>query len=283
MKSFSLKINGLKQNIYTWGNSKNPKIFFFHGWLDTGASFDFVCQHLQNKFYCIAPDMRGYGKSEHTQNPLGYFFVEYVADAWELLHQLSPKEKLNIVGHSLGGYVASHFSGAYPERVSRLINIEGFGIPDRKPEEGPGQFKKWMEGIHQKRFNIHLSLADFAKRLMQKNPRLLPERALFLAKHLTQKTKKGFIMSADPKHKLVEPYLVQLKNVSCFWQNIQAKCLLVLGEKTETKDFITQKEIKKRMSLFPKGTKTITIAGAGHMLHHEKPKELAKAIIFNNL
>lgn len=278
MKSFSLKINGLKQNIYTWGNPKNPKIFFFHGWLDSGASFDFVCRYLEDKFYCIAPDMRGYGKSEHTQNYLGYFFVEYVADAWELFNQLSPKEKLNIVGHSLGGYVVSHFSGAYPERVDRFVNIEGFGIPDRKPEEGPKQFKKWMEGLHQKRFNTHLSLADFAKRLIQKNPRLLPERALFLAKNLTQKTKQGFIMSADPKHKLVEPYLIQLKNVACFWKNIRAKCLLVLGEKTEMKNFISAKEIKKRMSLFPRGTRIVTIPDCAHMVHHEKPVELGTII-----
>src|SRR3990167_1907429 len=126
MKSFKLKINSLKFQFYTWGKSILPKLFLFHGWMESGASFHFLCEHLQKKFYCIAPDLRGFGKTEHTSNPLGYFFFEYIADAHAIFQKLAPREKVRILGHSMGGNLLSLYAGTFPEQVSHFINIEGF-------------------------------------------------------------------------------------------------------------------------------------------------------------
>src|SRR5215831_9071330 len=233
MTSRKFQIHGLSQRCYFWGSPKNPKLVLLHGWLDTGAGFEFLCRTLQRHFYCIAPDMRGYGKSGHSRNPLGYFFYEYVADLHALLERLSPKQPLRLLGHSLGGIVASVFAGAFPERLSHLVNVEGYLIPPRSPEVAPDRARTWIESLGQKRFRVFPSLGAFAARLRQSNPHLTEERARFLARHLAARGASGWRMAADPKHKMIEPYWVPLEVHYAFWAKIRARCLLVSASRTE--------------------------------------------------
>jgi len=283
MESTTLKIHGLKQRVYTWGSPRKPKLFFLHGWLDTGAGFQFLVEHLQNRFHCIAPDMRGYGRSEQSKNPLGYFFYEYVADAHELFLKFSPKQPIRLLGHSLGGIVASIYAGTFPERVAQLINVEGYLIPPRSPKVAPERAWSWIEAVGKKRFRVFPTLTGFAERLQKSNPHLTQTRALFLAKYLTKKTGRGYTMAADPKHKMIEPYWVPLEVHYAFWEKIRARSLLVSAEHTEMAarfkgpDFWA--EVREREAHFPAGTRVEQIAACGHMVHHHRPEELAKLVL----
>ncbi len=278
-----IKINGLVHQFYFWGRPKNPKLFLFHGWLDTAAGFQFLCEYLKDRFYCIAPDFRGYGKSEHTTNPLGYFFFEYVADLHEIFKKFSPHEKVKILGHSFGGGVASFYAGIFPERVSHFINVEGFAFRNNPPERGPAKAHQWLEGLDVRPFKVFKDLDHFAHRLTQTNPRLPWVRAKFLAKHLTRRVRGGVMMSADPKHKLSEPFLFSKPNFYAFWEKIKAECLLVYAEKSEMNQWVQAADIKKEMAdwfrHFPKGSKKVCLKDCGHMIHHERPEELAKVVL----
>lgn len=281
MKTKKIRIHGLQHQFYFWGDPSKPKIFLFHGWLDTGASFDFLAPYLKD-FFLIAVDMRGYGKSEHTSNPLGYFFFEYVADMDAILHHFSPRFPVNLLGHSMGGIIASIYAGSRPKRVARLLNVEGFGFRHEEPSMAPAQAGQWLKGLHQKGFPPHENVGYFAKRLRQQNPRLPKARSLFLARHLTKKVDGKYHMAADPNHKLVEPYLFPLKHFYAFCEGILAKCLLVGAEKSEmAKRFHFKnyrRELKIRYRHFPKGTQFTMIPDCGHMVHHEKPEILAEII-----
>lgn len=282
MQTRTLILNGLHTRIYTWGSPKNQPLFLFHGWLDTGASFDFVCRYLKNEFYCIAPDLRGYGQSGHTKNPLGYFFLEYVADAYALIRHFSPHGKIDLLGHSLGGAVTSVYAGLYPQRVNHFINVEGFGFRDEAVSEAPGRILKWIAQWHTKQFRRHRDLQHFAKRLRQQNPRLPADRALFLAKHLTKRVEGGVMMAADPKHKFIEPHWLPPQYFREFCRRIPPECLLILAEKSEMAHYFGRKkfkrEMKRRLDWFPRNSVRTTIRDCGHMVHHEKPEELATVI-----
>ncbi|MBI2340469.1 MAG: alpha/beta hydrolase [Deltaproteobacteria bacterium] len=283
MKTREIKINGLNLNVNFWGNSKKPKLFLFHGWMDMGASFEFVCRDLQKDFYCIAPDLRGFGRSEHVKNPLGYFFYEYIADANEIFNKLAPGEAVKALGHSMGGNIISLYAGAFPERVSHFVNIEGFGIQDMPPSMGPDRMRQWIESPLGKGFKVYKKIPELADRLIQSNPHLPLDRALFLAKHLGKKVKGGFVIAADPKHKMKNPYLFQLENIYAFWEKIQAKCLLISAEQTDMGEWMggkedLQREITERYRHFPNGSQTVVMKECGHMIHHEKPGELARLV-----
>jgi len=283
MKSQRVKLNGLQHQVYLWGSSRLPKLFLFHGWLDTGAGFDFLVQFLQKRFHCIAPDLRGYGFSAHTPNALGYFFYEYVADLHRLFNEFSPDEPLRILGHSMGGAVATAYAGTFPERVTRLINVEGFQLPDRKPDQAPPKARYWIEQNDAQRFRAYPSLKEFGDRLRVSNPNLAPKRALFLAKHLAKKNRKGWIMAADPKHKLPEPYLISLDIYQAFIDRIQAPCLWVASDYTEKEKrfsvFDDPRMQRREPQRLPPGSKKLVIPDCGHMVHHERPEALAEAIL----
>ncbi|MBL7685429.1 MAG: alpha/beta hydrolase [Deltaproteobacteria bacterium] len=278
MKVKKTTLNGIRHQIYTWGNTKNPKLFFVHGWLDTGASFQFIAEILKKDFYCIALDLRGYGQSEHGKNPLGYFFYEYVADVHALFQHFSPNEPVKVIGHSLGGAIMGIYAGTFPERVSHFINLEGFAFRDNPIKRGPEKLRTWITHLNQARFNTFRHLEDYAQRLMQANPALTLERALQIAPYLSQKTNGKITPSADPLHKLADPYVFNSELIYSFWKKITASCLLIWAEKTNMNDWMKSKNLKQALQLRMKAFKkrrVVQLKDCGHMMHHEKPEEVA--------
>jgi len=278
-----ITINGLKLQFYFWGNLRLPKLFLFHGWLDTGASFQFLAQHLQTKFHCIAPDLRGYGKSEHTRDPLGYFFYQHVADMHEIFRHFSPNQPVRLLAHSLGGAVAGIYAGGFPERVSDFVNVEGFAFRDNPPERGPEKLRHWLQEIPHQTFQTFKTLEKFAERLIKNNPRLPPERARFLAGYLSKRAPGGYTMAADPKQKIAEPYVLVKPVIYAFWERIRARCLLVSAAQSEMNQWVKaknfQKEIAERYRHFPKGSRKALLPDCGHMIHHERPELLAEEVL----
>ena len=110
-------------------------MLLLHGWMDTGASFQFVVDCMADDSSCVALDWRGFGRTDWEPN--GYWFPNYLADLDALLDILSPNQPTHLVGHSMGGNVASLYAGVRPERVARLVNIEGSGCPACRPIRHP--------------------------------------------------------------------------------------------------------------------------------------------------
>lgn len=277
-----ISIHDLRYHVSFWGNPNKPKVFFFHGFKDSGQGFELLCRILEKDFFCIAPDLRGFGKTQHTPNPLGYFFYEYVADLHALFEYYSKEESLKLVGHSMGGNIISLYAGTFPEQVSHLVNIEGLGIVDRIPESGPTRLKKWVEGVGKASKHSYRDLNELSNKLQKRSPGIPEEYALFLAKTMLRPISKGYEPVFDSKHQWVNPYLFQLPNVAAFWKRIRAKCLFVLGQRTDWKSIFPvdnpTMEVKKRISMYPFQSQTIEIKNSGHQVHWEKPKELAKHI-----
>lgn len=282
MKTVFLEVNGIRHRVCVWGSRARPLLFFIHGWMDTGASFHFLCDHLKKDFFCVAPDLRGFGKSAHAPNPLGYFFYEYLADVHALLNHFSPKSPVRLIGHSMGGNIASSYAGTFPERVSFLVNIEGFGIQDMAAATGPKRVRSWIESDPKRAFKVYPSMTSLAARIARENPFLTAQQSRFLAQQMGENVGGGCRIAADPRHKNPHPYLFQLRNAYPFWRAIEARVLNVVAKNTEMKGWLKSKslmtEIKKRLGHYPKGSKTALIPDCGHMVHLQKPHELALLI-----
>ena len=92
-----------------------------------------------------ALDWRGFGRSEWSQD--GYWFPDYLADLDALLDELGMDRPARIVGHSMGGNIASLYAGLRPERVRCVVNLEGFGLPRTSPDRAPAQLRKWLDQV----------------------------------------------------------------------------------------------------------------------------------------
>ena len=282
-RSEFLDIRGLRYHVRHWGDPQAPKLFMVHGWMDISASFQFMVDCLKQEWHVIAPDWRGYGLTERPAADT-YWYPDYLADLDALLLHYAPNEAVNLLGHSLGGNVVGLYAGVRPERIARLINLEGFGMPPTKPEQAPARFAKWLDELQQKPFmRSYASLDEVAARLQKTNPRLNDTRAAYLASQWAGQSADGsWQILGDPAHKGTNPILYRIEEVLACWQQITAPVLWVEAAETDIWRWFGQKalqrsEIDRRISHI-RDVRTEIIPDAGHMLHHDQPELLAEVI-----
>jgi len=282
-RSEFIAVRGLRYHIRHWGKEGAPKLFLMHGWMDVSASFQFMVDSLEGEWHVIAPDWRGFGLTDNTGADC-YWFPDYLGDLDAILEHYSPGQPVDLIGHSMGGNVVCLYAGVRPERVKKLINLEGFGLPTAKPEEAPGRFAKWLKELrHRPVLRTYATLADVAARLQKTNPRLSDDRAAFLATHWAkQNDADQWEILGDPAHKLPSPILYRTDEVLACWQAITAPVLWVEADDTNAWDWLGPKdaariETDRRIKFIP-DVQTALITEAGHMLHHDQPQALAELI-----
>jgi len=282
-RSEFVALRGLNMHIRHWGNPEAPKLFMVHGWMDVAASFQFVVDCLAKDWHVIAPDWRGFGLTEYPKVE-SYWFPDYVADLDAILQHYSPEQTVNLLGHSMGGNIAMLYAGVRPERIAKLINLEGFGMPMTQAKQAPGRYRKWLDELREvPSLRAYANALEVAARLQKTNPRLSDERASFLAQHWAKENAQGqWELLADPAHKNSSPLLYHVDEVLECWQNIAAPVLWVEANDTDIWRMIGSKEearieIDRRMQFIPK-LQTKIVMDAGHMLHHDQPEVLAQMI-----
>jgi pimeloyl-ACP methyl ester carboxylesterase len=268
----SLRVRNLDYCVNEWGDDDAPLIFYLHGWADTGSTFQFVVDALASSWRVVAPDWRGFGRTAHSDGP--YWFPDYLADLHEVLKHYSPDEPVNLVGHSMGGNVASLYAGSIPERVKAVINVEGFGLVDSDPDGAPQRYRGWLEAQESKmRFSEYADFAHLAGKIRLRNGGLSEAQAEFVAREWASTDGDGVTLRADPKHKMPNAVLYRRAETEACWRNITASVLLVSGDNSP---FARQFGDIATMP-FP-GSEAVEVSGVGHMVHFEAPESLAEQI-----
>jgi pimeloyl-ACP methyl ester carboxylesterase len=275
-RSEFITVRGLRYHIRHWGRDGAPLMFMLHGWMDMSASFQFVVDALAGDWHVIAPDWRGFGLTQRSGAD-SYWFPDYVGDLDAILDRYAPERPVMLVGHSMGGNVAGLYAGVRPQRIAKLANLEGFGLPGGRPEQAPARYATWLDELRApQEMRAYPSLAAVAARLQKNNPRLTHERAAFLASHWAAcNARDEWEILGDPAHKRSNPVLYRVEEVLACWKQIEAEVLWVEAEHTDIWRWMGPKEaaraeIERRIACIPK-VRTATVTDAGHMLHHDQP------------
>ncbi|HEX7111557.1 MAG TPA: alpha/beta hydrolase [Mizugakiibacter sp.] len=279
-QSLFLEVRGLRYHVRRWPREGARKLFLLHGWMDVSASFQFLADALRGEWDVYAPDWRGYGLTQWGKADC-YWFPDYIADLEFLLEALSADAPVNLVGHSLGGNVACLYAGVRPARVAKLVNLEGFGLKPTHAEEAPGRYARWLDELRDRpRLRAYRSFQDLAQRLRQGNPRLSEEKADFLARHWGHDAgAQGVLLRGDPAHKIVNPVLWRYEEALACWARVSAPVLWVDAADSDTPQRmgLTSEDHARRRAAF-RDLRYETIAGAGHMLHHDQPQAVAQLV-----
>jgi len=263
-------------------SAHRPVLLLMHGWMDVGASFQFTVDALAHDRYVIAPDWRGFGRTDPAAADC-YWFPDYLGDLDALLDHLSPEMPVDLAGHSMGGNVVMIYAGVRPTRVRRLINLEGFGMPQTQPQDAPKRLAQWLGELKAEQFlSSYASLDEVAARLMKNNPRLPADKAGWLAPHWSRQGDDGrWHILGDAAHKRVNPVLSRAEDTIASWSLISAPLLWVEGSGTEFGKWwgerYTREQFEQRLSAVP-SVQRLQLNPAGHMLHHDQPAALAQAI-----
>lgn len=269
----TINVRGVEYCINEWGDKDAAPIFYLHGWADSGSTFQFVVDAMQDDWQIIAPDWRGFGRTAHVGR--SYWFPDYLADLHAIIEAYVPGAPVALMGHSMGGNIASLYAGTMPERASALINIEGFGLKNADSADAPARYRQWLEaGVKGKSFSVYPDFEALATRIGNRSAGLSSERAAFVARQWASVHADGRVhLRADPAHKLPNPILYRRAEAEACWQNISAPVLLVHGEKSPFAD-----HVGSITSLPFPNAESAEIAAVGHMIHFEAPDALAALI-----
>ena len=251
-----------------------------HGGKDHARSWDWVARDLRQDYHVIAPDLRGHGDSDWAIG--GHYTInEFVLDIAQLIETLS-LDPVTIVSHSLGGAVSLQYTSIYPERVERLVAIEGLGPPPAMIKErmSTPQWKRideWIQqvrGLSSRQPRRYPSIDAAAARMQDENGFLSPEQAHHLTVHGVARNEDGtFSWKFDNYTRAFFPQSWNPDDRKELWSRITCPTLLVRG----TESWAQDPEKDGRIDAFQNAS-VANVEGAGHWVHHDRLDEFLRIV-----
>lgn len=262
-------------------NGKN--IVLFHGKNFNGAYWKTTIEALTKEGYrVIAPDQLGFGKSDKPEN-FQYSFNQLAENTMALLKTLEI-EKTTILGHSMGGMLATRFVLMYPEVAEKLILENPIGLEDYKTMVPYRNVDWWYKNEMEKNYGS-------LKKYMQDNyydGKWKPEYDEWV------NILAGWIIGPDNKliawnnaltYDMIftQPVVYEFKDITC-------PTLLIIGTRDRTalgKPLVSE-EVRKTMGLYHKlgkatrdkipNCKLVEIPNIGHLPHIEAFDQFIKPL-----
>lgn len=270
-REMRFQVYGQTLTALQWPGEGEP-ILALHGWLDNAASFVPLAQHLGRPL--VALDFSGHGHSEHRPNEVATHLVDHVRDVKAVVDQLG-WERFTLTGHSMGAGIACLFSAACPERVSRLILIEGLGPPTTKADEVAATLRKAMDdmaALANKKKPVYTEINDAVEARTRGFGGLSCEASALLVERGLMPVDGGWTWRADSRLRLTSSLRLTEDQVEGFIRAIEAPVCLILGEKGMGGGGMFDHRVE-----WLKSVQVVRLPGRHH-LHMETPEAVANAI-----
>ena len=235
------------------GDASNPPFLLIHGWTCDSMDWSWTIPALVQKYYVIVFDLRGHGHSSAPED-ITYTIKDFTDDAVALLEDLKFTQDVLVMGHSMGGIVASALTGLHPGLFRGLVIID----PPywRTKEFWADMLPKWDE-LQEKVIFVTLAFGN------QLSPDMPPWmmtwyglRMQAMTGHVNGAALKGafapgMLGQQEAHTELVKGRMIPRLGVYMKEENVENEKKLGMGEKDEV----------------------VQLADAGHWLHHMKPDE----------
>ena len=257
--SLFFKIIGQK----TKQHDKN--LVFVHGLLGFWRNFYSISKAFQEDYTCVLYDQRGHGLSLHDSS---YKVEELAEDLKQLIASLNLKS-VNLVGHSLGGYVSSYLAYKEPQLVEKLILVDCCPWPKK---ERAVEIIQLIKGLPDQ-FESKVSAKAFFDTLV-KNQKLSQTMAFFLMANLEKKTTGSIKFIFDKEGLLNIPQQVRQLDYPFFLESLKIPILILRGEYSR---HFSKIDFEKTKNLNPL-IQAFEISDSGHWLHVQQPQEFIKTL-----
>ena len=253
---------GLSLAAEIWGPAGGHPVIASHGWLDNAGSFDLLAPLLP-ECEIVALDLAGHGLSDPRSPDSAYNLWQDVGDLLDVADQLGWK-RFTLLGHSRGAAISMLFAGTFPERVDKLVLLEG-GLPlTADADEAP-------EGLAQALLESR-ALRDKGGRVFTDRKTAIAERAggfskvttaaaeLLARRSLRQVPDGGFRWHADQRLKAQSELRLTPEHARAFARRVSAPVLLLFAEKSP---FVDRPLYREMPGLFA-NVEVGRVAGAHH-------------------
>jgi len=255
------------------GNSNSPTLVCLHGWLDNAASFLPLMPWLNN-FHIIAIDWPGHGLSDHRSSDAHYHFLDYVYDLL-LLWQANQWSDVHIVGHSMGGMIATAFAAAFPEKVTSLTLIDALGFISSEEKQATAQLRKGLLSrlkVNEKSTSSPIELASAVQARVQVSDLRYDHAKLIIERGL-KPVSNGYVWRSDKRLRTISPYRLSPGQADQIFDDIVKPTQLLYGDKgmSFVSDAIARYRSKNKLV-------AVHELNGGHHVHMEQPQQCAELI-----
>ncbi len=259
----------LKLHYWDYGGPDDrPPLILVHGTQDHARSWDDFAREFRREYHVYALDLRGHGDSAWVEGAM-YAFPEFMLDlvAFGGVVQRFPAA---IVGHSLGGIVAMHYAGAFPERVAAVVNLEGWGPPPAtRTKTYTERLRTWAERVlaaESRTPRRYASIEEATARMKEANPHLSDAMAAHLTRYGTNRTADGsLIWKFDPYLRNLPPLGLPTELARELFAAVKCPVLCIRGAKSWAANLAQSPQLQmiERMQY-------VEIPDAGHWVHHDQ-------------
>jgi len=262
----------LRLHYVDWGNEEAPLLLLVHGGRDHARSWDPMARELRHDWHVVAPDLRGHGDSAWSVGST-YSLTDFMFDLVQLLDALD-QYPATIVAHSLGGAVSLLYAGVFPEKLAKLVAIEGLGPPpevQEKLRDVPGwkRVRDWtaqMQALAGRQPRHYPSIDAAAARMIEENAFLTEEQARHLTIHGVARNEDGtYGWKFDNYVRAFAPVRLSESEVTELRARVTCPVLLVRG----TESWASDPAKDGRAASFP-DARVANVEGAGHWVHHDR-------------
>lgn len=263
----------LRLHYVDWGNPDGPPMLLIHGGRDHCRNWDWVAEHFAKDYHIIAPDLRGHGDSQWEASG-NYTQISYVYDIAQLLQQKNMHD-VTVIGHSLGGAIALMYTALFPERVKKLVAIEGMGpSPSLAAKQAEisinDRVRSWVDDMRKLSGRLprrYDTLDDAFKRMRDENPHLSEEQARHLTLHGANQNEDGtYSWKFDNYVRVFSMSGLPNEEVKKMYGEISCPTLLMRGEESWASDPVSD----GRTQCFNCPIEYQSFANAGHWVHHDQ-------------
>ena len=277
-KTAHYEIRSASYLVRTWGSESARPMVLLHGMRDTSATFQFLVDALKGNWRIIAPDWRGHGQTKSAGHR--YWFHDYLADLDALLELLVPDQVVDLIGHSLGGNVASAYAGLRAAKVRHIVSLDAFGILEQSDSKFADLLADWLPSARRKvappRYRSVEAMAD---KLCSSNQRLGRDKALYLAVNSSRRLSgDAFTWQFEADYRRSMPTFHTLDEWIACWRRITAPILWIAAADSMPGTVASNPESFAAVRAHIAPESVIRLPDTGHNVHHDAPVQLAGII-----
>ncbi|MBD3195523.1 MAG: alpha/beta fold hydrolase [Candidatus Lokiarchaeota archaeon] len=259
--SRKLDLGDLKLQVHYNLNSSSQTIIFLHGAMDNGLCYSPIADQLSEKYNIVMPDSRGHGLTQ-TDNDSDWTYQDMAADIKNLAEYLE-LESIYLIGHSMGGNIATNIAKEYPQLISKLILEDpGFGL------ENFSSIKRFLYKLFMKiglKLLLRGDFQDIYKRGQKNNPEWWEDELKPWAESKVQ------FKQQNPSK------LIKSLSTGFNWRemikNIECPILLITSEEGIIDDDLAEEVVD-----LAENCKWVKIDDAGHNIRREQPDKFLSAV-----
>lgn len=257
------EVNGLRLAGLSWGDAGARPVLALHGWLDNAASFSMLAPLLP-QHHVVAVDLTGHGMSAQRSPDATYQIWDDLPELLGVLDDLG-WARFALMGHSRGAVIASLLASVIPERVERLVLLDGVVPREVGEDQFPRQLRKFLdEKRHwqQRNNRVYTSIDAAAAGRTGTSPP--PAAARLLVERNLRPCAGGYTWTTDLRLRGASAVKMSGGQIAAVLDALAMPTLLLLAEE----GFGKHPEVLDRARRHISGLEVEVIAG-GHHFHME--------------